>query len=485
MNRAARSGRGLICTSFLLMLLSASLLFGDVGGEIRKISSSSHLKESRFSLAVYDVKRAVYIHAVNRDTALVPASNQKLLVTAAAMLELGPDFKFHTQLYIDGPIHEGVLNGSLYLRGGGDPNLSGRFNDDNIYTPVDAWVKAVQKAGIRKINGDILVDDSIFDRQFFHPSWPAKQAHHWYAAEIGALALNDGCIDLTVKPGKEGEAAAWSFQPFTSWIRFQNTCRTVAGKDSRQIRIGRQGNRVLLAGRIGVRSSGYFTHIAIHDPGLFTGAVFGRRLAQQRIGARAIRRTVDSPKYKELTRILDYTTQDLQTTLTVTNARSQNLYAEMLLKYLGHHRFGQGSFKSGIEAVTDILEDRGFDFEGITMDDGGGLSHQNRISTARIVKLLELMYVSKYRNNFVATMAKPADAFGTLRKRLKGVKLKGQVYGKTGYISGAKALSGYVVRDDGHVFIFSFLANKYKSSAGINDLQNKLMTALANSSYNP
>lgn len=456
---------------------------GDLRSDLQDIASSKYLDESTFGLSVYSISSRSDYFSAHKDIPLIPASNQKLLVTSAALLELSPQFTFKTELYISGPVENSILQGDLIVKGGGDPNLSKRFHNGDYYFQVDAWVKAIQDHGISDIKGKVLIDDSIFDREFFHPSWPRDQAHRWYAAEVGALCLNDSCIDLTVNPSSVGQPVRISFLPYTQFIKVKNTCTTVTGSHANKIIIDRKGFDIYLRGEIGVMSKGFTAEVAIHDPGLVAGAVFGRRLYKAGIRPEAIARVHESPDYAGLTRIYTHESPDFLKTLSVTNGRSQNFYAEMILKYLGYHCSGKGTFRAGIEAVKKILAEHGFDCKDIVMDDSSGLSRKNRISAGKIVELLTLMYDSKYNNDFIKTLAVPADPWGTLRKRLKGVPLKGKIFGKSGYIRKVKALSGYVIRNDGEVLIFSLIVNDFKSknSWHINRLQDKLMQCLANS----
>ena len=467
-----------------LVLLAAAAHGTDMAAELRGITQSVHLQGGRFGLVVRDVTTGRDVIAVNPGLPLKPASNQKLLVTAAALAELGPDFRFETGLYVTGPVVKGELQGDLILRGGGDPNLSGRFHNGDVLFAVREWVAAVRKAGITAVRGRLLIDDSLFDRQFFHPSWPAAQAARWYAAEIGALSLNDNCIDLTIRPGAApGEPVRWSFEPFTRYIGIQNGCKTGVGKSAGNILVSRTDTTVVLGGNIGVGATGgFFTNVPVHDPGLFTGAVFGRLLAEAGITVQAVARVEPPPDYRELLVIGTFPGEDLRTTVRVTNSRSQNFYAEMLVKYLSARKTGQGSFAGGTLAVQTVLTARGLAWDGIRMDDACGLSHQNRIAAGHFVDLLSLMLKTPAGDAFVTSLAMPGDPDGTLRKHLRGVALNGKVYAKSGYIDGVKAISGYAFRADNRVLVFSFIVNDYGGQAGgpINTLQDRLMAALVN-----
>jgi D-alanyl-D-alanine carboxypeptidase/D-alanyl-D-alanine-endopeptidase (penicillin-binding protein 4) len=468
----------------LLLFWAPAPPAASLSAELAAIGGSSHLKGSSFGLTVYSASQDRLLYSVNGGLPLIPASNQKLLVTAAALVELGPDFTFTTGLYASGTIKDGVLYGDLILRGGGDPNLSGRFNDGDACQIVDSWVRAVQEAGITRMTGWLVIDDSLFDTQFVHPSWPSNQTQRWYSAAIGALSLNDSCIDLTVRPTSLGAPAEVAFKPYTPYITVRNACKTISGKSTDNIIISRNDREICLGGTIGARSQGYSASVAIQDPGLFAGAVFSDRLYLAGIQPAGVMRAQTRPDYSGLRVLMEYHSQDLATTVKVTNARSQNFYADTLLKYLGARRFGQGSFEDGVAAVREILGGRGVLSDAVIIDDGCGLSRRNRISTTDLVMVMDSMYRSDCGDVYVGSLAVPGDPEGTLKKRLNGERHNARICAKSGYINRVKALSGYVLRDDGEVLIFSFIVNNYasKSSWEVNNLQNKLMRSLSDCS---
>lgn len=469
------------CCLVFLFLVFVSAHADDLANKLTQIAGSPALNGSRFSLHVIDASSGKTLFSKNSEMLLIPASNQKLLVTAAALLRLGPAFRFSTRLYTQGKIKNGTLHGDLIIRGGGDPNLSGRFHENTILAPANAWADAVRNHGISRVSGKILIDDTIFDRVFFHPSWPKNQAHEWYAAQVGALSYNDNCLRIHVKPTVVGQIVKWAIQPDCRHMTIRNSCRTVRGNRSNRIVLFRKDRRIYLRGRIGEKSQVYSTDITIDDPGLFTGSVFQKTLGAAGIKCDTVERVTEKPDYEKLTLILDYPSANLARTIRVTNARSQNFYAEMLFKYMGYVDAKKGTVESGERAVLDTLKKKGFNENGIVMDDGSGLSRKNRVRTQQIAELLRLMFQSDYKTEFIQSLAVPANPYGTLRKRLRGVDLDGEIHAKTGYINRVKALSGYAFRKDGTVLIFSFMVNQYrhKNSLKITKLQNTLMRVLA------
>ena len=175
---------------------------------------------------------------------------------------------------------------------------------------------------------------------------------------------------------------------------------------------------------------------------------------------------------------MEYHSQDLATTVKVTNARSQNFYADTLLKYLGARRFGQGSFENGIAAVRDILRDRGLLSDTVVIDDGCGLSHANRVTPRAMTAVLRQVLLRPDAGVFVQSLAR-SGVDGTLRKRMTAAATRGRVLGKTGYVAGVSCLSGYVLDRTGQCALaYAILVNRTRSAWRAKQLQDGICAAL-------
>src|SRR5215471_6306003 len=153
---------------------------------------------------------------VNAGEPLTIASVSKTFSTAAALSGLGKDYRFRTVLYRTGTVAGGLLSGSLLVVGGGDPNLSGRFYDNDIHAVFDRWADGLRGAGIIRVSGDVLLNAAFFDDQYRNPGWPTGQEARWYQAPVSALSFNDNCVSVSVHPGKSpGAPAAVRFDPPT------------------------------------------------------------------------------------------------------------------------------------------------------------------------------------------------------------------------------------------------------------------------------
>ncbi|MEP6995870.1 MAG: D-alanyl-D-alanine carboxypeptidase, partial [Acidobacteriota bacterium] len=146
------------------------------------------------SIAITELASGQSVYARNPDSLETIASVTKLISSAAALHYLGPNYKFATTLWRRGEIRDGNLQGSLLVVGGGDPNISGRFHEDDSFAIFDKWAEGLKQAGIVRVAGDLILNASSFDGIYRHPDWPPDRDTRWYQAPISALSYNDNCV---------------------------------------------------------------------------------------------------------------------------------------------------------------------------------------------------------------------------------------------------------------------------------------------------
>ncbi|MCX5649647.1 MAG: D-alanyl-D-alanine carboxypeptidase/D-alanyl-D-alanine-endopeptidase, partial [Planctomycetota bacterium] len=291
-----------------------------------------------------------------------------------------------------------------------------------------------------------------FEAEVVHPNWPANQRHQWYEAPAGALNLNDNCVDVRLAATKAGEFADVRLVPPTAYAVLDNQMKTVAKKDHHRYGVARE---VLGAGLPGLRlraSGGYWAeaapavqNVAVHNPTLYFGSALVETLrAEGIVVAGPVQRApLVGPEGVHPAFVCDLVhTSPLGATVTVANKRSQGFYAECLLKLLGAYAANPRA-EYGAKAPADR--------------DGSGLSKENRLTALAVTELLALMY-ERHGEAFIGTLA-VAGEDGSLRSRMRGTAAEGNVYGKTGYVAGVSALSGYVRTRSGRWVAFSILMN--------------------------
>lgn len=421
------------------------------------------LRGADVGVALFDLVSREMVFAHNADRLLAVASNNKLVTTAAALELLGADFQFRTSVAAVGKMQgDGTLKGDLLVIGRGDPNISGRFHDGKTTAVLEGWAKAVAAAGIKTVRGDIVADDSYFDRQYTHPDWPEPYTA-WYRAGVCALSLNDSCVDIIVRPSsKSGNLAIVTTDPATSYVRVANTCRTSRSGNRVIIHRLRGRNQISVSGTIHHRRGPQRSSITIHDPARYTATVFREVLQAKGIkvaGLVRLRPTDYRFRPDEYHEIVT-TTSSLADSVAVANTNSQNFYAEQMLKTLGREKQGKGSFIAGAAAVAAFLREAGV--RGVfAYADGSGLGRNNRFTPRQITALLAYMNCRRTGSLYWHSLAQPGQT-GTLRRRSLLLPLQGRLAAKTGYINGVSALSGYVETLGGRLLAFSVLVNGFR-----------------------
>lgn len=469
----------------LLVLFVAAPLFADTPLEeaAAQLRAKHQLGSAKVGLCVLDLSNGKPVLDVGGDQPLAPASNMKLVTSAAAVERLGADFEFRTVLYRRGQVDgSGTLHGDLAVIGAGDPNVSGRYFGGDPTAIFKQWADNALAAGIKKVEGDLLLDDTLFDRELTAPEWPQDQLTNWYAAEVAALALNDDCIDITLRAGSApGKPARVILSPDTKYVTIENECTTTGDKDEHAFGFSRVPgtNRIKVTGKILVGAEPEATSITIHDPTMYFGTVLAETLRAKGIAITGSPKRVEKalrPKEDGLEAVCAYAC-DLPRTIATMNKRSQNFYAEMLFKLVGARAKGEGSWKAGREAVSGFLAAAGAAEGDFDVRDGCGLSPTNRISARALAGVLAYERGRPGGKAYFESLAKGGE--GTLEKRLKDPELAESLRAKTGYIAGASALSGFVQAADGRWLAFSILVNRFKSLSDARAFQDDLVRTLA------
>ena len=462
--------------------------------EVHSIVRRYGYHRANVSIAAIDHSGRVRV-ALNGREAFKPASNMKIVTTAAALATLGPEYRFRTELIATKSPADGTVNGDLILRGTGDPNISGRFYDGDPTALLRSWATALrEKLKLKRVTGDLIVDDSFFDDEWFPETWKRSQEGRWYSAQVSPLSLNDNCIDVRITPaGSVGGAARVRILPATSAIQLSGRPRTVGGKRPRVTIHRKTGtNEIKVGGKIGRNAAELTDFVTVDDPALFFGTVLAEVIEKSGIAidGRVRRVTPGKRFYEKHPRkassnsrseevILVSHTSTFRQDLPVVNKRSQNLHAEILLKTLGARVVGEGSRAAGATAIRQYLEKKKIDADGLAVVDGSGLSHGNRLSSLLLARVLQSVKAEAYFSHFRDSLA-IAGKDGTLQRRFKRYKqLRGRVYAKTGNISGVSALSGYLL-DGERAWCFSILVNRFPQKAkSPRDLQEAIVARLA------
>ena len=411
------------------------------------------------------------------------ASNAKLFTTAAALRLLGPDYNFQTTVIGNGKLENGVFKGDLVIVGGGDPSISGRFHSGEVLYVPRQMASAVRGAGIELITGDLVMDDRFFDRVHRVPGWPKQELLWWYTAPVSALSFNDNCLRVHVSGGTQvGSAARVIASPFPYGI-FANQCTTVGTRDRAGVTFLRAANgATVVKGKIRSGQS-RSENITVLTPPLYLGKAIREALAKQGVQVSGKTRLVrENENVGASARTIFVWNSKLTDAIRIANQRSQNFYAEQILKTLAAERGGTGTFENGTKAVLAFAESIGLARGTVTLADGCGLSPGNQATPRAVVSLLDVMYRSKLKDIFYNSLAVNGKRATTLRSRLTETAFRGRIHAKTGTIKsrGISALSGYAEAHDGATYAFSILVNGFQPGAfyRARNLENALCRAL-------
>jgi D-alanyl-D-alanine carboxypeptidase/D-alanyl-D-alanine-endopeptidase (penicillin-binding protein 4) len=471
-----------------MVLLTRSFARGDLSRTIQSVLNDRLLARGEVGVEVIRLgaepgtSTTVFQHKAT--TPRVPASNLKLVTTAAALEELGADFQFKTTFAVRG--------GDVALIGDGDPTLGDAEMLRKVGWGVDTvfknWAELLKKRGITSVQ-DIYVDDSVFDEAFVHPNWPAEQEHKRYVAQVAGVNLNANCIDFYLTTRGYGQTVEFRMDPPTQYIVVGNTC--VQGSNNAVWLSRKRGtNDIVLRGET-IVSNDVPISVTIHDPPMYAATVLAETLAAAGITVngqvkrdRTIRDSLlaSNPTTQPADKWTAWAIHStpIAPVLNRANKDSINLYADALCKRTGFAATGKaGSWENGLAAVGAFLQSLGVSKDEFTLDDGCGLSKKNIISPNAIARVLEHKFHDSDRDLYLKSLA-VAGLDGTFEHRFRDSDLRGRVFGKSGYVSGVSSCSGYLRAKDGQWYAFSIIMNALPDGTvlGAKQLQERIVKAI-------
>ncbi|MFA5793697.1 MAG: D-alanyl-D-alanine carboxypeptidase/D-alanyl-D-alanine-endopeptidase [Candidatus Brocadiia bacterium] len=441
----------ILCLALPSAVILAASPTTDIAGRIDSLVVKHHLTKSHLGVKIISWPERQVVYEKNPDYLMAVASNMKLITTGVALCKLGPDFQFATSLYYDGVIQNETLQGNLVVKSNGDPNISGRFYNDKPLAVFEQWRNKLAGLGVTNVQGNIILDDTAFDRDYVNDYWPSNQLNCWYCAPVSGIAFNDNCIDITVRPAENTKAAT---SPPTKYVSLINNSYPGSRNTLTFCRLPGT-NVITVKGAISGDILCHKESVPVDNPVLFFGTVLSETMTKNITisGKVVLAERAYDPKADRLTEICRNST-DLKKTITVTNQRSQNLYAEQIFKLLGCQFKGKGTFETGAAAVGDFL-DRQVNIPSNTylISDGSGLARSNWVAPGQMVQFLSYMAGHKYFNDYRDSLNNRAWPEGNNKK-------KSRIWAKTGTINNVKCLSGYVCGDNGKPrYIFSIMNN--------------------------
>jgi D-alanyl-D-alanine carboxypeptidase/D-alanyl-D-alanine-endopeptidase (penicillin-binding protein 4) len=417
-------------------------------------------------------------YAYRADVRMVPASNQKLLTTAAALSLLGPGYAFETEIGLRGMAGaDGVFAGDLAVRGAGDPTISGRENGDP-YAAFRRWAAALRARGVQRLEGHLYLEHGLFRGPVVHPDWPPEQRQWWYEAPVAALSFNDNCQLLRGWGARRaGQRGVLELVPRVDALLLQNGLRTVRRGARWAVLRHAESRLVQVNGQMAAGGPPMDVWVTVPDPVDYFGKALRAALAEEGIAVGGETRPVERLPGPWWELVHTHRTL-LLNALDTTNKRSQNFYAESLLKLLGARFCDDGSWEGGARAVGDFLVRKArLRPEQFHIADGSGMSRRDRVTARALTQLLDYMTRHRWGLEFARSLPFSGEPEASLHQRLDEPPYRGNVFAKTGTIGGVSALSGYAKGRSGRLYAFSILANDASAWEG-RVVQDRLLAVL-------
>jgi D-alanyl-D-alanine carboxypeptidase/D-alanyl-D-alanine-endopeptidase (penicillin-binding protein 4) len=450
------------------------------------------VRRGQVGVKIVSLNTGQIIFQQNAEKYFMPASNMKNFTVSTALEKLTPDFRFVTSVFAStAPDGNGTVKG-IRVFGRGDISISDTFNDGDKFRGLDKLADAIVAAGVKRIEGDIIGDETYFTGSPVSGSWEWDDLQFYYGAEVSALPLNDNAQSLSVIPGPVGYPCSVKFTPFNPIVRITNLCTTTAAGTPRTLRIDKKIDRniVEITGALPAGNAGFSGFVSVSRPAELFVALLKQRLEAKGITVtgqtRAVNvKTLVPPDMN--TEIAKLESPPLSVIAARTMKPSQNMYTETLLWTLGENwraklpaTSTRDSAELGLEAVKAFMKEIGVADDGFIQHDGSGLSRHDLITPEAVVQLYTYMgkqsrYAQAWRDSLTI-----GGVDGTLRSRFTGTKAAGNVRGKTGTIDQVSALSGYVTTASGEQLVFSMVVNGVNETRTRTSLLDDIVVYLAN-----
>jgi len=447
--------------------------------DIKKIIDDPFFKKTLIAIDIFDLTDSIPLFHKNEKLLLRPASNMKLLTSASALINLGRNYFFKTDLFHTGVIEGSKLYGDIYVVGGFDPD----FTTEDL----DSLVRVVKSLGIKSITGGLYGDTSKKDSMYWGKGWMWDDDPEASAPYLSSLNINDNSIDVFVEGGNIDSPAVVTLIPNTNFVNVENNSMTVSQNTAEDFFVTRdwvdRKNTILVEGKIRktavIDSSEHLSKINLLYPEKYFLTLFKEKLEKEGIH---IDKPIAVRSFSENTVYLTSIYRSIDTVLSDLNKESDNLNAEMLIYAMAYKDSGAPAIgDNGLAAVERFIDSLGFNSDDYFIADGSGVSHYNLVSAELLLELLKYMY---YNQNYIFklfynSLAVAGDD-GTLKNRMQNTPAQNKVHAKTGTLNGVSNLSGYVTAENGHLFAFSILIQNFvKEYSTARNFQNKICELLA------
>lgn len=417
----------------------------------------------------------------NSSWRLNPASVAKLFTTAAALDTFGPDYTFSTEIYYSGKIKGNTLEGDIYIVGGGDPTLASKYFDKSLEDVTSSWVRALEMQGIKKIEGNIYGDNTLFKDNTLPVYTTYQNIGNYFAAPADALTIKDNSFTLYFEPsvseGALGKIAKIEPEECVIPIEVKAYHTNKISREDSYLNFVPLENKMVISGRLPLSDDPIEVFGAMTQPALFTAQYFKQKLIENGIKVKGKAVLGAKESYSQDNLICSQTSVPLREIVQRINKRSINLYADILLRHLG-----KGSAEEGTKEIKKYLSKMGVDSSSTTLYDGSGLARADLTTCKTIVNLLEKVSEQSYSQDFSDSLSLVGSSLdmGNMSKRMKNTLAAGNAKIKTGSIDGVRAHAGYINDKEGHQIAFCIISNNFEiSKSEIDTLHEEIILSLA------
>ncbi len=416
------------------------------------------IASSNVGVKVVSIATGEVLYEKDAEKLYHPASTMKLITAATALAKLGPDYRFHTTLYM-GHLEDSQISRNIYLKGHGDP----MFDSDDLEKMVERLVEM----GTTDLPGDIVVDETYFDAVRWGKGWMWDDGPiGGYYPHLSALTINRNGVLVRISPGsKVDDPVRVQLDPPTEYMKIVNKATTVGHSEKTRLTIKRKDesakeNLLTIDGMMAIGQAGRNRRVDVLAPALYCGTLLREMLAKRGITVQGKVRYGEVPE--GTAEIITHVSPPLSRILWEMNKPSDNLIAELLLKTIGAELSGNpGTAENGLGATSNFLGEIGIAWEHYTLADGSGVSRYNLVTASLLTDLLVYMFRNfAVMPDYVASLP-IGGVDGTLAWRMQGMAAEGVLRAKTGTLRGLTALAGYTVTSDGETVAFSIIMSNY------------------------
>lgn len=451
-----------------------------VRAEMDKITKDADMKHASWGFYLVEAETGNVIAEHNPNLSLTPASTMKAITSATALMMLGENHTFQTTLEYEGKIDSaGTLDGNLVIKGGGDPTLGSYRLEGNpgLEDLMGYWVAALNKAGIKKVSGDVIGDGRLFGDAVLSDGWVWQDLGNYYAAGVSGLTIHENLYYAKFKTGASGTPATFlGIEPEVPGMEFTNQIVSKGNSDQGYIYGAPYTYHRYLRGSLPTNRKEFQIKGSMPEPPKFAAQALKGALEQAGIvvtgTAQSAREREMEGEWEEGKRTVIHTQKSppLKDILWWLNKKSVNLFAEVLLRHVALEKTGSADPTKGTEAIEAFWKTKGVDTEGVFVYDGSGLSRYNAVTPHFVVSVLRHMKRSNRFDAYFESLpvaGKPGDVGGTLKSVGRGTSAEGKIFAKSGYISRVRGYVGYAKTQSGKTLCFAMLANNFTCKASV------------------